>query len=573
MQSPTLASLAAATLVHQQNKFAPSEVVNLANVEKFKAWQKLRDNPPRGHLDIGQTMRNVERAFPVQSELVNQVDLLFINFMELINTRFHQLFGPGEQWMVPSLHLSVLQSRLQTHYENVALETIWEERLLEEFECLDAFEEIDPPIGHEEIRAWLSDPNNIGLVQQIEHLDLNCLKLKALPPEIGLFTGLTTLTLTENEIQTLPESIGNLHQLRKLQACYNLLEEIPGSIGTLKRLEVLDLTANALTQIPLALCEAESLTILELGENLIESLPDEIERLVNLDKLDLSDNCLNTLPNSFGNLPRLRKLDLPKNELLDLPCSFAQLKTLEWLELSDNGFQFFPEPICHLTNLRMLGIESNLISLIPQTVLAMPNLIGLYISDNPIVFMTDRELDRFNKPCFEEELLPDNSFATILARFREFSSYSSSSSFAKLVQAVGCGLSFDEVQEAFSYLEPSLQQAILSKIQDLTQQEVPSSSTTLPVDLLHDLLSECLKEVFYDRLEALYDEQELDVSSKVWELYKMQGDGASAPVENELIPEKDQLFSHVLRHIDAVELVVNPPEDGRGLIKQRTLHS
>ncbi|MBS0652733.1 MAG: leucine-rich repeat domain-containing protein [Verrucomicrobia bacterium] len=569
LQSPTLGSLAAATLVHQQNQFATSEVRNLANTEKFKAWQKLRDNPPRGHLDIGQAMRNIERAIPVQGELVHQVDLLFKSFIGLINTRFHQLFRPDEQWMVQSLHLSVLQSRLQMHYENAALETIWEERLLEEFEDLDAFDEIDHPIGHEEIRAWLNDPNNSHLVQQIEHLDLNCLQLKALPPEIGLFRGLRTLTLNENEIRTLPESIGNLHRLQKLYACYNLLEEIPDSIGNLKRLEALDLTANALTQVPIALCEAESLSFLELGENSIQSLPDEIEKLVNLTKLDLSDNCLKTIPDSIGNLPKLRRLELPQNELSALPNAFAQLQTLEWLELSDNGFQVFPEPICHLPNLRMLGIECNLISLVPQTVMTMPSLIGLYISGNPIVFMTDSELEQFSKPCLEEELLSDNSFATILARFREFYSYSCSSSFAKLVQAVGCGQSFDEVQEAFSCLDPSLQQAILSKIQELTEQECSSSSTALPEELPRDLLAECLKEVCCDRLEALNPDQQEDVSSKVWELYNTQ-DG---PVESELAPEKDQLFAHVLRHIDAVELTINPPEDGREKKKQRTLNS
>ena len=237
LQPPTLASLAAPALVLHPDLSAASSTKDLENTEKFKAWNKLRAPPPFGPWDISLAMYEVEYNTADRTNLVNHVDLLFKNFKNLIHTHFHTLFATDEQGMIDSLHLSVLQNRLHTYNQNIDLETIWDEILFDEFEGLDAFEKIDPPAGHEEIRAWLNNPNNLHFIQQIKHLNINCLDIKVLPEEGGLFTGLTTLILTENKLRYLPESIGNLHQLQKLIVCYNCLEVLPDSIKNLKRLK------------------------------------------------------------------------------------------------------------------------------------------------------------------------------------------------------------------------------------------------------------------------------------------------------------------------------------------------
>jgi len=568
LQPPTLASLAAATLVLHPDPFDTSSTKDLENTQKFMAWKKLRDNPPFGPWDISLSMHEVEYNTADQSNLVNHVDLLFRNFMQLIHTHFHAIYEPEEQWMIDSLQLSVLQDRLHEHNQNVDLETIWDELLFDEFDELDAFVEIDPPAGHEEIRAWLNNPNNFQFIQQIKHLDFNGLDLLVLPEEISLFTGLITLDLTENKIRYLPESIGNLLQLQKLTVCYNRLEVIPDSIGKLKHLEILDLTANRLRKIPASLCDANSILSLELGENLIKSLPDEIGKLTQLVKLDLTDNNLEELPDTIGCLSKLRMLYLVNNELISLPSSVAQLQALEWLDVSENCLQFFPDQIVLLSGLRILGMEYNMIGILPEAIMMMPNLTGLYIADNPIVFLTDSELDQFTKPGINEECLPDNSVQTIREHYDQFCHYSCASSFATLIQMVGRKQSADQIQEAFWGLESTLREQIESKIRDLGQLDEESSSDSIIVDIQLDLLGECLIEVYFDRLETLSSEQQTDVDSKVWELYQMQ-EGLGGGEEASLVPEKDRLHSHVLRNIDALEHVLNPPEAGRDLKRQR----
>ncbi|MGE0669911.1 MAG: leucine-rich repeat domain-containing protein [Parachlamydiales bacterium] len=571
LRSPMLASLAAATLALPPDPSDTSSTKDLENTQKFMAWKKLRDNPPFGPWDISLSMHEVEYNTADQSNLVNHVDLLFRNFMQLIHTYFHAIYKPEEQWMIDSLQLSVLQDRLHEHNQNVDLETIWDEQLFDEFDELDAFKEIDPPAGHEEIRAWLNNPNNFQFIQKIKHLDFKGLDLTILPEEIGLFTGLITLDLTENNIRYLPESIGNLLQLKKLTVCYNRLEVIPDSIGKLKHLEILDLTANSLRKIPASLCEANSLLSLELGENLIKSLPDEIGKLTQLVKLDLTDNNLEELPDTIGCLSKLRMLYLVNNELISLPLSVAQLQALEWLDVSENCLQFFPDQICFLSGLRILGMEYNMIGILPQTIMTMPNLTGLYIAGNPIVFLSDSELDQFTKPGINEECLTDNSARTLREHYERFCQYSCASGFATLVQMVGRKQSADQIQEAFWALESALREQIESKIRDLGQLDEENSSDSLVVDFQLDLLGECLIEVYFDRLETLSSEQQTDVDSKVWELYQMQEGPDGGEEEASLVPEKDRLHSHVLRNIDALELVINSPEEGRDLKRLRRL--
>ncbi|MBS0649631.1 MAG: hypothetical protein JSR93_00570 [Verrucomicrobia bacterium] len=568
LQPPTLASPATATLVLHPDPSDPSTIKELENTQKFMAWKKLRDNPPFGPWDISLSMHEVEYNTADRSNLVNHVDLLFRNFMHLIHTHFHTLFKPDEQGMIDSLHLSVLQNRLHTYNQNIDLETIWDEILFDEFEGLDAFEVIDPPAGHEEIRAWLNNPNNLHFIQQIKHLNFNGLDLTVLPEEIGLFTGLTTLILTENKFRYLPESIGNLHQLQKLIACYNCLEVLPDSIKNLKRLEILDLTENRLRKIPPSLCEAEALISLDLGENLIKSLPEEFGLLTQLVKLDLTDNNLEQLPDSIGCLSNLRRLYVMNNELISLPASVAQLQALEWLDVSQNCLQFFPDQICHLHELKILGMEYNMIGVLPQAIMTMPNLTGLYIGGNPIVFLADSQLDQFTTPGINEEHLPDNSVQTIRKHYAQFCHYSCASSFATLVQMVGRKQSAEHIQEAFYALESTLREQIESKIRDMGQLDEESSSDSFVVDIQLDLLAECLKEVYYDRLESLSSEQQTDVDSKVWELYQTQ-EGAGGDEEASSVPDKDRLHSHVLRNIDALELVINSPEEGRESKRQR----
>ena len=214
-------------------------------------------------------------------------------------------------------------------------------------------------------------------------------------------------------------------------------------------------------------------------------------------------------------------------------------------------------------------MEYNMMGVLPQAIMTMPNLTGLYIGGNPIVFLTDSQLDQFTTPGINEEHIPDNRVQTIREHYAQFCHYSCASNFATLVQMVGRQQSAEQIQKAFYALESNLRKQIESKIRDLGQLDEESSSDFFVVDIQLDLLGECLKEVYYDRLESLSSEQQTDVECKVWELYQMQEGVVDDAEEASPVPDKDRLHSHVLRNIDALELVINSAQEGRELKRQR----
>src|SRR5690606_22507564 len=76
----------------------------------------------------------------------------------------------------------------------------------------------------------------IGMLQQLELLDLKSNSLKYLPDEIGKLGYLKHLTLSSNHLRKLPETIGNCSRLEMLQADNNALIELPPQIGMLGNL-------------------------------------------------------------------------------------------------------------------------------------------------------------------------------------------------------------------------------------------------------------------------------------------------------------------------------------------------
>lgn len=134
-----------------------------------------------------------------------------------------------------------------------------------------------------------------------------------LPPEIGLLTNLQILNISLNQLTYLPATIGNLRQLQILNLSHNKLTSLPATIGNLGQLQTLDLSYNELT-----------------------SLPEEIGHLIKLRELYINGNELTSLPATIGDLAQLQVLNLYRNKLTSLPASMVHLTQLQVLDLNAN---------------------------------------------------------------------------------------------------------------------------------------------------------------------------------------------------------------------------------------------
>jgi len=77
----------------------------------------------------------------------------------------------------------------------------------------------------DEIRAWMSNSANAGILSSIETLDLSNSQLQIIPTEIKRFTRLKELYLSRNRIRNI-DAIGKLTQLRLLDLSRNRIQKI-----------------------------------------------------------------------------------------------------------------------------------------------------------------------------------------------------------------------------------------------------------------------------------------------------------------------------------------------------------
>jgi hypothetical protein len=188
------------------------------------------------------------------------------------------------------------------------------------------------------ISSWI---NTYANKWTFERLDLRY-ELTFLPEEIGLLENLQVLDVANNKLVTLPESLGNLKQLKVLRLNNNKLQALPETIGNLQSLEQLDLCYNWL-----------------------RTLPKSFGNLKCLINLDLHNNQLRDLPESFGNLERLKKLQLYNNELKTLPASFPKLDLTDLL-FFNNPLNSIPDKMLYpndiIKNYRTVNNTRNMAS-------------------------------------------------------------------------------------------------------------------------------------------------------------------------------------------------------------------
>ena len=241
-------------------------------------------------------------------------------------------------------------------------------------------------------------PTEVGLLAQLDELDLRWNKLSALPTELGLLAMLTKLALAWNNLTVLPTEVGLLAQLDELDLRGNSLTALPTEIGLLEVLTDLDLRGNSLTMLPTEVGLLDQLTELDLLGNGLAALPTEIGLLDQLTELHLNYNDLTALPTEVGLLAQLEWLDLgrsslttqpsdvgiARNRITALPTEVGLLAQLDELRLGGNSLTVLPTEVGLLADLDGLDLEGNNLTAIPTEVGLLAHLQTLNLEGNSL---------------------------------------------------------------------------------------------------------------------------------------------------------------------------------------------
>ncbi|MEN9654852.1 MAG: hypothetical protein RL235_964 [Chlamydiota bacterium] len=202
------------------------------------------------------------------------------------------------------------------------------------------------------------EPQIHNFLLSITRLLLSGLSLRQIPPEIGLLVNLQTLDLKNNQLTALPPEFGSLKGLQYLYLNNNQLTSLPPEFGGLRGLKVLHLHNNQLTTLPPEFGGLTRLEVLHLHNNQLTALPSEFGGLTRLQHLYLNNNQLTALPPEFRGLRELALLYLNNNQLTALPPEFGSLARLQHLDLRSNLFPEIPtelrRPTSHNLNLLFL---------------------------------------------------------------------------------------------------------------------------------------------------------------------------------------------------------------------------
>ncbi len=547
-------------------------------------------------LDTREVCIATEDEFPI-----GRVHELYRRTVEKLHLHFAIHTAPTESKLITVQHLSMLQHQILKHYENAALETIWKQKLAAQLN-----QQNNPNLQtHEQIRAWLNDPNHAGQLQQIMELNLSNLGLKALPPEICSLTNLQTLNLYNNQLRSLPPEIGALRNLQTLLLSKNEIHSLPSEIGTLLNLQTLNLSNNQIHSLPTNINALSNLHTLNLNNNQLCFLPLEICSLVNLQELNLDINELRSLPPEIAALGNLLRLNLSWNKFSSLPSEIGALSKLQWLNLYNNQLRSLPAEICALTNLHTLSLSHNQLSSFPTEIAALStlqtlnlnnnqlcslpaeisslsklqmlsltrnqlrslpseignltNLKSLYVNNNqlqslPTEISALTKLEIFggitNNPWIfisDQELAKGPSIATFLQQNKEFAEYPTQSSLGNLFKLIARGEDAATIQNTFEELDSELQSKIIELANANVLVPVAASSNWTPSadeNLFTDMprLSRAVKKATMERFESLIPELKTCVYR---EIEKLAGEPKNA----------QHAFDNMLRFVDALETV------------------
>ena len=396
-------------ILHWEKKNLPSEeiayffLLGMAALQQHKSIFQLCSNPDE------ESQRFVSAAVYALSGLPIHAKDSFSAFQRL-EIAIHSIkesyqlakrTNTIEQWFsifVDEVCTEAVINSLQAFYEeklcqeamaDEALQLMWKTTVPFEIMWGRIWQELPPekgpePVGIEAKRAWLCDPKNAQLLDEIKELSLSDCCLTALPPEICHLTGLQNLYLGNNELTTLPPEIGKLIELREFSLENNKLATLPPEIGNLTQLEIFSLASNQFATVPLEVCQLTQMWKLSLNNNQLTILPREIGKLIELRELSLEKNQLEILPPEIGKLTKLEILSLARNQFATVPLEVCQLTELRKLFLNNNQLTILPPEIGKLTKLQTLSLNNNKLTTLPPEIGKLIELWELYLEENQL---------------------------------------------------------------------------------------------------------------------------------------------------------------------------------------------
>ncbi|CAL2252234.1 unnamed protein product [Prunus armeniaca] len=268
-------------------------------------------------------------------------------------------------------------------------------------------------------------PNEIGFLDQVEHLSIQVNALKGhVPASVFNMSSLAFLTLYGNSLSGgLPDNIcQHLPRLQyanfgrnqfdgplptKLWHCKHLLSltlsennfsgSIPKYIGNLTQLTTIFLNSNNLTgTIPNEIGDLQNLELIAIQINHLNGLiPASIFNISTITALALGFNMLSgSLPANIGlGAPNLQHLYLGGGDLSGVIPNLSNASMLTKLDLTENSFTgFIPSTLCALTNLQTIRLSLNNLAIDTSTPEAttlsclanLANLTSLQLSYNPL---------------------------------------------------------------------------------------------------------------------------------------------------------------------------------------------
>jgi len=251
--------------------------------------------------------------------------------------------------------------------ETIALNWIWP-KIAEQLGVEVALHNAD------EIKAYLSDPQNEPVLRIIRELNLTDLDIEVIPECLSHLTGLETLYLKP----FIPKSFW----------------DIPMSVP---RALVENMSFNRMFR---TVAEKLSLDAMPQGAVAIrEYLADEgvRARLAEVTELDLSNVGIRVLPQEIGLFTGLEFLNLEGNSLVELPGEIGKLGKLKQLNISRNMLCTLPEFLKNLQALEVLNAERNQIKTVHQSLADLDNLKEFCLGRNPMTIVFGRIAQKFQR--------------------------------------------------------------------------------------------------------------------------------------------------------------------------------
>eukprot|EP01036_Dinobryon_divergens_P032985 gene32984-42679_t len=187
-------------------------------------------------------------------------------------------------------------------------------------------------------------PAEVGLLQQLIHMNLRGNSLNLLPPEVGSFSALCTLDLSCNKLKDLPEMIGQVTSLKELDLSDNPdLSRLPRSFIGLVKLRDLKVARCQLTVLPDTISTLQALEFIDISSNRFHRFPIELNNVSSLRNLDVSSNRISLLPRNINTLEFLSSIDLSNNRLRALPVEFiSMLESVPSVSIRHNPWTDLP---------------------------------------------------------------------------------------------------------------------------------------------------------------------------------------------------------------------------------------